>query len=104
MISYGKFALGELPENAILCTVDVVGLYPNIPNDEGLRVLFDALEKREDKAISTTTLFELANLVLKNNYFEFNGEVFHQKRGLPLGRKWHLHMLFCLWMIWKGDF
>ena len=26
--------LGQLPEGAILCTIDVVGLYPNIPHDE----------------------------------------------------------------------
>ena len=25
--------LGSLPENAILCTIDVVGLYPNIPHE-----------------------------------------------------------------------
>ena len=28
--------LGRLPKNAILCTIDVVGLYPNIPHKEGL--------------------------------------------------------------------
>ena len=28
--------LGQLPEGTILCTIDVVGLYPNIPHDEGL--------------------------------------------------------------------
>ena len=28
--------LGSLPKNAILCTIDVVGLYPNIPHQEGL--------------------------------------------------------------------
>ena len=29
-------SLQKLPDNVILCTVDVVGLYPNIPHDEGL--------------------------------------------------------------------
>ena len=76
--------LGDLTENAILCTADVVGLYPNIPNDEGLNVLFNALEKREEKNISTETIFELANFVLKNNYFEFNDEIFYQKRGTKM--------------------
>ena len=28
--------LGSLPKSAILCTADVVGLYPNIPHEEGL--------------------------------------------------------------------
>ena len=29
--------LSEIPEDALLCTVDVVRLYPNIPREEGLR-------------------------------------------------------------------
>ena len=29
-------SLGQLPEGGILCTIDVIGLYPNIPHDEHL--------------------------------------------------------------------
>ena len=29
--------LGRLPEGAMLCTIDVVGLYPHIPHNEGLK-------------------------------------------------------------------
>ena len=43
----------NLPENSILCTIDVVGLYPNIPHDFGLEAMKKALDKREDKTIST---------------------------------------------------
>ena len=35
--------IGTLPERAILCTVDVVGLYPHIPHDEGLQAVKEAL-------------------------------------------------------------
>ena len=31
--------VGTLPEGAILVTADVVGLYPHIPHEEGLRIL-----------------------------------------------------------------
>ena len=31
-------AIGEIPKGAILVTADVVGLYPSIPHDEGLKV------------------------------------------------------------------
>ena len=31
--------LDGLPDGAILCTVDVVGLYPSIPHEEGLEAL-----------------------------------------------------------------
>ena len=45
--------LPPLPDDIILCTTDVVGLYPNIPHDEGLIKLTKSLESREDKTIST---------------------------------------------------
>ena len=63
--------LPDLPEESIICTIDVVGLYHSIPNKEGLRVL-SVLEKRSSKKVSTDTLIELAELALQNNYFEFN--------------------------------
>ena len=61
--------IGKLPEGAILCTMDVVGLYPNIPHVEGLACLYEFLENRENKQISSDTLAELAETVLKNNIF-----------------------------------
>ena len=60
-------SLPPLPDDIILCTIDVVGLYPNIPHDEGLIALRKSLESREDKTISTDSLMDLADCVLKNN-------------------------------------
>ena len=40
-------AIGSVPENAILVTADVVGLYPNIPHQAALKALKEALEKRD---------------------------------------------------------
>ena len=57
---------------AILCTIDVVGLYPNIPHDEGLASLKKFLDARTEKKETTETLLELAEIVLKNNIFQFN--------------------------------
>ena len=42
-----------LPDEIILFIIDVLGLYPNIPHDEGLIALRKSLESREDKTIST---------------------------------------------------
>ena len=64
-------SLTDLPSDIILCSVDVVGLYPNIPHDEGLSALQKRLELRRDKKVSTSTLVELAEVVLKNNVFTF---------------------------------
>ena len=64
--------LGKIPDNAILVTTDVVGLYPSIPNNVGLRALKEALDKREQKKIPTEDVLQMAEFVLKNNFFEFN--------------------------------
>ena len=42
-------SLDNIPENAILVTADVVGLYPSIPHDEGLRALREKLDTFDDK-------------------------------------------------------
>ena len=79
--------LGSLPKNAILCTIDVVGLYPNIPHKEGLASIRKHLDNRENKEVTTETLVELADIVLKNNYFQFLDKTCKQKRGTAIGTK-----------------
>ena len=79
--------LPDLPQDSIICTIDVVGLYHNIPNEEGLRFLRNVLEKRSNKNVSTDTFIELAELVLQNNYFEFNERHLKQIRSTAIGTK-----------------
>ena len=45
------------------------------------------VERRDDKSISSESLLELTELVLKNNIFEHNGEFFKQKQGTAIGTK-----------------
>ena len=68
-------------------TADVVGLYPNIPHNAGLKALSNMLEAREHKPISTDDLVKMARFVLENNYFEFNGDVKKQISGTGTGTK-----------------
>ena len=79
--------LPDLPEESIICTIDVVGLYSCIPIEYGLRILRNVLEKRSNKNVSTDTLIELAGLVLQNNYFEFNERYLTQIQGTAIGTK-----------------
>ena len=65
-------SLPPLPDDIILCTIDVVSLYPNIPDDEGLIGLRKSLESSEDKTLSTDSLMGLAECVLRNNIFGHN--------------------------------
>ena len=80
-------SLTSLRDNSLLCTMDVVGLYPNIPHDEGLSTLRKRLDERHEKDVSTDTLVELAELFLKNNIFNFNQNTLKQKRGTAIGTK-----------------
>ena len=70
-----------------MVTADVVGLYPSIPHDAGLQALHETLEKRTNKIIPTNTLVEMAEFVLKNNYFEFDGQTLQQISGTAIGTK-----------------
>ena len=54
--------LEDLPEENIICTIYVAGLYPTIPNKESLRFLRNVLEKRSNNNVSTDTLIELIEL------------------------------------------
>ena len=79
--------LPKLPGNIILCTVDLVGLYPNIPYEEGLPALRKQLDNEMEKYISNDTLCELEEVVLKNNIFKFVEKTLKQKRGIAIGTK-----------------
>ena len=79
--------LKNIPDNAILVTADVVGLYPRIPHEAELRALKEVLDRREEKTNSTEDLVKMAELVLKNNFFELNGQVKHQISGTAIDTK-----------------
>ena len=68
----------------------MVGLYPNVPHELGLKALKEALEKRDSIQISTLELVEMAKFVLQNNYFEFNGETKQQISGNAIALSLHL--------------
>ena len=77
----------NLPENSKLIAADVVGLYPGIWHQLSLKILEEALEKRESKQIPTDNLIKLAKFVLQNNYFKSNGEEKQQILGTAVGTK-----------------
>ena len=76
-------SLPKLLDDIILCTVDVVALYPNIPHEEGL----SALRKRLDNPMEKYTLCDLAEFVFKNNIFKFSKKTLKQKRGTAIETK-----------------
>ena len=59
---------------SLAITADV-GLYPSMPHEAGLKTLKEVLDKREQHTIPGSELLRIADFVLKNNYFEFNGQI-----------------------------
>ena len=79
--------IGEIPKEAILVTTDVVGLYPSIPHDEGLKVLRNQYDKFIDKTFPTEDIIKMTEFVIKNNLFEFNSKFFKQISVTAIGTK-----------------
>ena len=97
-------SMEDLHRDAILCTIDVVGLYPSIPHDEGLEALRTALNSRENRSVSTDTLVELANLVLKIIFLSLMATFLSKLGGQLSVPNVHLHMQFYFWLLWKIGF
>ena len=90
--------LGNISSNAILITADVVGLYPSIPHDTGLQVLYGKLEERADKKISSTDLVEMAEFILKTISLNLKLKSFSKFLKQPLELSLLPHMHVYLWI------
>jgi peptide-methionine (R)-S-oxide reductase len=80
----------QIPDSAIPVTIDVVGLYSNIPQDEALKRMEEALEARpacQKQQVPTNFLMTLLNLVLSLNIFTFNGNLYKQLWGVAMGTR-----------------
>ena len=64
-----------------------MGLYPSIPHEAGVKALREVLDKREKHSTPKSELIRMADFVLKNNYFEFNGQIKQQTSGTAIGAR-----------------
>ena len=77
------------PTDCLLVSIDVSSLYTNIPHKEGIESILHFLT---NKSLSYEHPEQpnpqiIAELVLKNNAFEFNEEFYIQKQGTAMGTK-----------------
>lgn len=69
-----------------LATLDINALYTNIPQDEAYRIVMSALKGRDDLSkLHLTFLDEMVKFVLFQNYFLFEGQLYHQRTGVAMG-------------------
>ena len=81
--------------------MDVVGLYPNIPHEEGLSALRKRLESRKEKYVSIDTIIDLAEVVLKITYLNLGKGHLSKNGGLLLVPNLYFRIAFYLWQNWK---
>ena len=79
--------LGPVPLNSFIVTADVIGLYPSIPHDEGIKILEKKLDLFSEKVVPTEDIIKLTEFVLKNNIFEFDSKIMQQISGTAIGTK-----------------
>ena len=70
---------------------DVLGLYPYIPHKEGLEILKCFLDIREGESVSIENFCRRVKIILKNNYFELDPDMYHQLLGTAIGTQFALN-------------
>ena len=73
----------------LLCTLDITSVHTNIPYNEGIQSIkeFLAIYRDIDALPHNSYIIELLEVVLINNYFDFNGKHYHQKSGTATGTR-----------------
>ena len=64
-----------------------MSLCPSIPYEDGLETLRKRVNEPAASEIPTEDILQMAEYVLKNIFFEFDGEVKQQKSGTAIGTK-----------------
>jgi len=79
------------PVETIPFTLDVIGMYPNIPIPEAIQATKEALKlnqhllKHNNTTYNPNAVLELLDIVLNENFFQFNQKFYHQKHGIAMG-------------------
>ena len=75
-------------DDVVLCTLDVISLYTNIPVEHAIEVLKQVIQENLELFPTPDLpkmLIEMLEFVLKNNIMEYKGMVFKQIFGIAMG-------------------
>ena len=90
---------GPQPNGTIPVTLDISGMYTNVPWTQGLAAFRESMESRDTKSVSTEFLLGLLMLVLSCNVFLFDGLLFMQLFGVAMGSR-VAPTFACIFMGW----
>ena len=80
----------QIPAGTVTVTIDVVGLYSNIPQNEAIEKMETALNNRSEELknlVPTNFLVHLLTLVLTLNIFTFDSQLYLQLWGVAMGTR-----------------
>ncbi|CAF4491588.1 unnamed protein product, partial [Rotaria magnacalcarata] len=83
-----EWSTNNLRKETLLCTIDVADLYTMIPQTEGVLVIkkmLDFLELKQIGGLKIEAIIRLSRFVMRNNYFLYEGQYYHQIRGGAMG-------------------
>ena len=76
----------HVPDNAILVTIDVTGLYPSIPQSQCLDTIYNEMHNRSHLVtFDPNLIIHLLHTNINYNYFSFAGHIFQQIKGTAMG-------------------
>ncbi|CAF2086674.1 unnamed protein product [Rotaria magnacalcarata] len=88
----------NLRQDTLFCTLDVKDLYTMVPQIEGvlsLKKILDYLQLKQIDGLKIETIIRLSRFVMKNNYFSYDGQYYHQIRDGAMGSPLTLTMANC---------
>ena len=75
----------NINENTFFTSYDITNMYTNIPVEETLDIIINKLIEQNENKQYITEIKNSLQLILKQNYFEFNSKIYQQKEGLAMG-------------------
>ena len=78
---------GPQPPGTVPVTLDIIGMYTNVPYEEGLQAFAKLMEQRDNKEVPTWFLVKLMRFVAESSIFVFDTELFLQLLGVAMGSK-----------------
>ncbi|KAJ1161203.1 hypothetical protein NDU88_001690 [Pleurodeles waltl] len=72
------------PNIQLLVTMDIEALYTNIPQQEAWQAVASLFEK-EGTTEPFAYVLQCLDIVLRENFFEFDNQIFQQKKGVSMG-------------------
>ncbi len=74
--------------NTVLLTADIISLYPSIPHAFGLhaiKTMLTEISSLHGLIFNISLIIELLEIILYNNYFSYNGDIYLQLSGTAMG-------------------